>query len=750
MTDFEICKRNLRRTLVADEALLKSPDEATKNRLLKLEEDTERLWRLFRECGEGERVAFFKKERPSVSWDMSEDYRTLRALAYGFGTYGNKYYKNEELLADILFALEWGYNHYYGKAEMEGRGWRSTREFNWHDWKIATPRPLMDILVIIDGHLPLSKVRDYLELFNRLVPVTRDYGANKVNFGRLIACSGILCEDEDRIRVGIDGIADTFLYADGGVNDGQGFYRDGSYIFHTRHAQTGLYGVEHLEMAICFALMLSGSRFKMDSERTGIIFDWVERAFLPHTRYGTLMSAICGRYPEDSVIQGSLFLGSLLYLYEMAEGKDKDCVRGWFLGAVREHPLFHGGTCPALGNTLTLYQYSVFRELLLKGGEGVRAREGMHSFGYMDRAVWHGEDYAMALAMSSSRIYNYECINSRNLEGWYQGDGMLYLYNEPYQYDFYYFRYVDHYRIPGTTVDNRPRAAVSIAQANEYLSGCDFVASLDCGDCGIAVMQYESYRSDGKLVSDRFYKPTGEYGSLPPKHDSTLSAKKAYFFLDGYAVMLGADINSSDNAPVYTILDNRKGKTVIKDGVMLGYETDSVYVNGKRISPTDTDESYDKDTNYVNVGAEGIVIFDASPVTVRVVVREVDTKTRSVHAVRAYGVPEGTKVGFTEVLYHHGINPKGATYAYALIPNTTPDKTRDFYENPPFEILSNTAECQMIRVRATGDILAVFHSAATCHGITADKPLLCAVKKDGTVKVGTNVGAEVGKVSLSS
>ncbi len=741
MTDYEICKLNLRRTLVADSELLSTVDEATAKRLKTLEDETERLWSLFRECGEGERVGFFLKERAKVSWDMSEEYRTLRALAYGWGTFGNKYYKNEELLSDILFALEWGYNNYYGKAEMEGRGWRSTRDFNWHDWKIATPRPLMDIMVIVDEHLPLYKKRDYLELFNRLVPVTRDYGANKVNFGRLIACSGILCEDDERIKVGIEGIADTFLYADGGVNDGQGFYRDGSYIFHTRHALTGIYGVEQLEMAICFALMLTGSRFKLRAEWTDIIYDWVERAFIPHTRYGALLSEIGGRYPEDSVIQGSLFLGSLLYLYEMSGPDRRNTVEEWFSGLIKEHPLFFGGVCPALGDTLTLYQYSVFRKILSSGKVGKTARRGMHVFNSMDRAVYHNDDYVMALAMSSSRIYNYECINSRNLKGWYQGDGMLYLYNEPYQYDFYYFRYVDHYRIPGTTVDNRERAAVSIAQANEYLSSRDFVGSLDAEGAGISVMQYESYRSDGKLISDRFYKPTGEYGSLPPKHDSTLEAKKAYFFLDGYAVMLGCDINASDDAPVYTVLDNRKGATVIEGGKILGYERDRIFVNGEEITPDASDRRYADKTEYINIGKEGIVLFDDAPVTVKRSVTPVDTRTKSCHAVDAYAVPDGTEVSFTEVLYHHGVNPKGGAYAYALLPDITPDDTRKFYENPPFEIISNTSLCQMIKIKKSGDILAVFHEACECNGITANAPLMCAIR-GGKTYVGTNAGAE--------
>ena len=42
----------------------------------------------------------------------------------------------------------------------------------------------------------------------------------------------------------------------------------------------------------------------------------------------------------------------------------------------------------------------------------------------MDRVVAQRNGFGFGISMSSSRIANYESINSGNLHGWHQGDGM--------------------------------------------------------------------------------------------------------------------------------------------------------------------------------------------------------------------------------------------------------------------------------------------------------------------------------------
>ncbi len=696
--------------LVGEPCDVKNGDEAVRKRVEVCGNVAIKTWETLKAHKKGEEtVALFRDTPITESIEMSREYETLRKIALGYGTYGTVCYQNKEMLDDILWALDWCYRHYYGKAEMENKGWRDTRAFNWHDWKIASPRALMDVMLVVDEHLTLDQKRDYLALFDMLVKVPTDYAANKVNFGRLIAQSGLLTEREERITCGRDGIENTYLYADGNVNDGQGFYRDGSYIFHTRHSQNACYGLEHLNAAIKLTTVLNDSAFSVKKEYKDILYTWLYDNFLPFYRNGEIVSAVCGRYPENS--KAHIFLGTIVRLYAISDADWKIKLATLFRKLIEKHPLFENGECSEFFGTLTISEYLSYRELMNEPiSEETVELCGFKTFNQMDRVVCHEEEQAFVLAMSSSRIYNYECINFRNMKGWYHGDGMLYCYYNGLDYDTEYWNGVNHYRMPGTTADNRERAEVSIAQANEYLSSKDLVGGLGVGDTGVAVMQLESYHSDGQLISARFYNPSGAYGSAPPAHTSTLIAKKAYFFLGGYVVCLGSEINSEDNAPVYTVLDNRKDAYMFENGKIKGHAESEITVNGKKVTLTACDTEF-SDVEYVTVGRMAYCLPEKHTLTLK----------------RTDGEP-----AFNEILWQHGVNPKNEGYAYAVLANADTEKAKAFCDELPFSILENSKNAQIVRVNANGDTYFVIHNAGEYFGLTVDAPLLVCVK-DGRI-----------------
>ena len=210
MTSFDICKQNWRKLLVGSPEELKNGDETLRDRIVSCEKKAMESWNLYKKYGKDPSItALFRPTPAETSWNMTEEYTQLCNMALGYGTYGTKCYNDPEMLADILAALEWGYDYYYGQAVIEGHGWRDMKQFNWWDWCIGTPTQLMNAMLIVDEHLTLEQKRNYLALFNLRVPVPRDYGANKVNFGRLIAQAGVLTEREDLIYNGRDNIEDT-------------------------------------------------------------------------------------------------------------------------------------------------------------------------------------------------------------------------------------------------------------------------------------------------------------------------------------------------------------------------------------------------------------------------------------------------------------------------------------------------------------------------------------------------------------
>ena len=76
-----------------------------------------------------------------------------------------------------------------------------------------------------------------------------------------------------------------------------------------------------------------------------------------------------------------------------------------------------------------------------------------HSYHNMDRVVQHRPGYAFGVSMFSSRIRAFEQTNGENLQGWYTGSGMTYLYNkDDGHYTDDYWWTVDMYRLSGTTL----------------------------------------------------------------------------------------------------------------------------------------------------------------------------------------------------------------------------------------------------------------------------------------------------------
>ncbi|MDQ1911573.1 polysaccharide lyase family 8 super-sandwich domain-containing protein [Paenibacillus sp. GD4] len=156
-------------------------------------------------------------------------------------------------------------------------------------------------------------------------------------------------------------------------------------------------------------------------------------------------------------------------------------------------------------------------------------------FPSMDRIVHHRPDFGVGLSLSSNRTYKYESINNENLKGWYTSDGMLYLYNRDQDhYSEGYWATVNPYRLPGTTVDTRPRSAQSIPWGSDYVPVNRWArgASLD-NKYGVSGLDLDAYGSD-------------------------LAAKKSWFMFDDEIVALGAGITSQENVTVETIVENRR------------------------------------------------------------------------------------------------------------------------------------------------------------------------------------------------
>ncbi len=618
---------------------------------------------------------FIEQEVVATS-DMGKEFVQVENMAFAWGNYGSKYYHDPELLQTILFSLEWLNRHRYGRNEIEGHGWRDMRLFNWYEWEIAVPNSIETILVILGDEVTSDDCKKYLEVFDYRVPHARDYGHNKVEYGKLIAGAGLLKNDPEQTRRGLDEIADTYEYADGGKNDWQGFYSDGSYIFHTRHPMNSTYGLGHFTSLVRLDRIYSGTCFEIQGLSEKLRY-WATLTFLPFVHHGVITKSVLGRDPTGGVSSGLSVLRLCCELLHNAAGDDyrriaSEIKANVVNGSIPEEAILSGVSTEA---------GRAFKKALCDDSISSEYSDRCRAFYNEDRMIYRHKNAAFSLSMSSSRIYDYECINHENMDGWYGGDGMMTVYGKNTDAYKNYWNNVSPYRYPGVTLDTRERIADTIAQANEFLSSEDFVGGLSDGICGLASMNLESYHSDGKLISSRFYNPDNSYGGPPIKRDCSLKAYKSWFFHGGAAVCLGCSINAHDDAEVITVIDSRK---------------------------ITEDTRIDKTENGVYIEGFGGYLFPEAP-------------DFHIEKHRRNGVL------FCDITVSHGINPANGSYQYAVLPDIPKDHFDLLEKNPPFNVSANNGTVQAV-IFDGGTEQYAFREKCSFNGITVSEPILVMKK----------------------
>lgn len=686
----------------------------------------------------GSDTSLFSDVTVTATSHMTLMYNKLYNMTLAYGTYGSAYYKNAELGSDIKYGLEWMYSHLYGEAELRGTGWRSTDEFNWWDWDIGSPGYLVPMLIIMEEELSQADINKYLKLFDYLVPEPLDYGSNAILTCELAIGSALLKNDGKKVVELQQKIDSTFLYSDNGRNSGEGFYTDGSYVFHQKHSMNGAYGLDHLKAAGLYLNKFDGTAFEITNPNVNNVLQWTSDALIPFMYQGRIFRMVKGRYPTGQHASGKEALGAVLSVLDRYPENEQQLIKSYIKSIVKTT----GKSEEEYIIALSIYNVIQLSKILNDNSISSSYNYvGNYAYNSEDKVVHHRDNFALGVSMSSSRIFNYESINGCNLTGWYVSDGMTEYYTdgEYTQASDDYWNNVNPYRLPGTTVDSQQRDKVSINNNEAYLSNQDFVGGVSIdGLYGVAAMNLESYHKE---------KASGVtnvgYGGAAPVHNCNLEAKKSYFMFDDEVVCLGADINASNNSEVVTVVDNKLSKS--NSG---NTGTDIFKLNGSTITLTNTNKNLNnaKWAHYENVG--GYYFPNGGNLYAR-------------------QTPQANS--FMELWFSHGTNPSNEKYAYVLLPSMTAQETKSYSDNPDIEILSNTAGIQAVRENNLNVTGYVFRKATSFDNISVDAPMLVMIHKEGkkiklsvqdpthklsgaTIKLGENTLTEScdSKMSISS
>lgn len=669
-------KNNWRTLLVGNEKTNSSKSEAVTSKITSINNTCKNSWDKFQSTFESNtRDSLFNitivQGKSGDESKINTIYNHLYNMAMGYATYGSDYYQNQKLYNNIRQGLEYCYKYYYGPCV-----WEEGTYGNWWYWDIGIPLVLTKILILLEEPLGQEKVKKYLEPFDYLDYYPSMTACNKVWISYCVFASAALQNDGERLLISQYKMNNVFDY----VSSGDGFYTDGSFVQHDAHAYTGGYGLSMLTTLTDIMYVFNNTRFQMIDENVSNQYRWIFDNFQMVIYDGNFFANMRGRevYRNTSeTAAGNTAIVSMIKMIQYAPDNIKAQLKSlvkYYLNASSVSYESQAGIAFADFTTA------------LRTDESVTARNDYIKtvvFGNMDRVVSHNSKYGVSISLNSTRIYKYEAINNENMDGWYLGDGMIYIYTDGYDYDYSFYHNVDKYKLPGTTVSTETRTEENLSGG--IRNGSAFAGGVTIGEYGIAVL-------DLTPSTNKYF-------------NSKLDARKSYFIFDNEIVALGSGITDTSGYNINTIIENR-----------LWNSDDSVTVNGAAFNPA-SNQTYTRDAasmHFTNMG--GYVFFD----TVSVKLQKANSGSAT----------------FFEAWIEHGTNPKGEDYAYVYLPEATVEETTAYQANKDVTIIAQDEKVHAVKENTLGITGYVFWEAGSCNGVTASEACTLMIKEEnGAVTV---------------
>lgn len=648
-------------------------------------------------------IALFGEVAPTTSGELKLYYDRVLRMALPYGTVGCKGYGSSDLLADVVFALTWLHDNMYGINVLTDSSYRSWKLYDWWDWYVGAACPLMDALMIIEKGVDddfIQKMVAPVKFFRhqmRTNPTPAEAMSRIVTLTPL----ALITRDRDLLATLYDE-CDMLLASH---DDGNNMRRDFCCMSHGMPYNSS-YGVINLSRIGKVVQILERTPLAYPLANKNNLKGMVRYCFAPVMYNGRTLAPMNGRamqydYSAVSVLRDIHYLYGVfdeefdLEISQLIHAHGTPEVRAELISSydtgisLEEYRNINSlkGTRFEEAPKTHVYSYARYYDALTNPAYHTEPREYAYMWYSGDVCVQHRHASMIGLRMSSERAYAYECINGANGDGWYTGDGALYLYTPTDDAKFMpkWWAHVDKHLIPGTTVDDRLRESMFFDEG--WLSSRDFVGGvLLANNYLTATMDYESFHNE---VDEG--RPDEGYGRSLPVHHCSLTARKSWFFMSRAIVCIGVDITANDGYGVHTVVEN------------ILCDEDYILADGRKI-PNKSGEVVLDNVGWIHLPKSGGYHF---PLGGKVTIKFYENNGQRLVAVYVA----------------HGINPKNQSYAYVILPNATSDETANYDVND-VQILRNDSAVQAVREASSGLTGYAFRSCTEFDGITPRQPMV--------------------------
>lgn len=460
----------------------------------------------------------FDADMTSV-YGMLYNYRMILSMAKGFVADGKK---DTELLKKIKRSLYYMHDHYYSDKTLH-----KFDNDNWYVWQISAPTAIVNTLLLLRNDFTENEIRNILDPVDFYCYLPTSSMANRVEIAYCSIVASALEKDYERLVLSRERVEECFEI----VEVGDGFYEDGSFIQHDYVPYTGDYGLVMIDGLSEIIFLLNDTCFSFSDDYIISQYKWVFKSFVPFIFHGAVSGSVRGRAISidgwSDIFQGMTAVRGLLKIREYVRGKAKENITS----LLSDWCYYNRDYYEKNLDTFSL-------ELLSTIPNAQMNIDILKYYPCMDRFTMQQSEYMLNIALSSSRIAKYEAINNENCSGWYTGEGMVYLYTTPDDYNCEYWKDINKYHLPGTTVSDVERDCYNI-NCKDTLTNCEFVGGLVHNNTAIIAMTFNAASENMTFNSD-------------------LSGNKAWFILENIVFCLGNSITATDDNDIITIIENRR------------------------------------------------------------------------------------------------------------------------------------------------------------------------------------------------
>lgn len=474
-----------------------------------------------------------------------------------------------------------------------------------------------------------------------------------------------------------------------------GFYEDGSFLYHPNFAYNMGYGKSLLVNFADAVNVFNGTAFDLKNIfRFERFYDWIELGWLPYIYANNCMKLVMGRenpYGGGAEANSPVKAIMLLAINSGDENLKQDIAKllkpivdeGYKeLKNSKKSSTYPNFYYPALNETVDEYLEYIHNM------PPVETKAYNHAYYNTDRFVHKTNDYTFMLAMSSERVAKFEAINDGGFSDWYTSDGMTYTLKGNAQYIQRWWEYVDKYALPGTTVGSNERRVGSVNFHTNIPANNSWAGGASDGKIGVGGMVYPTVSNN----------------------PSNVQATKSYFMLDGKIVCLGSGITGG-TGEIYTTVENYISYEKPEKSENAEYERGYVkaYVDDKEIPFVFDKKSITENPSWAWIDDNrGFVFLNNNTLSAE---RAAKNKRFCGNAGSSYN-EEAKNYPYLTLKLEHGEKPDNAQYGYVILPDKTLEETRAYAAAPDFEIVEQSDKMHAIRLD-DGTLMAnIFQSGA--------------------------------------